>query len=209
MSDKKKLAPMSTATLDDVATMVKTLIADQKEGRAEQLAILEQLAWKLESILVRPGAAANAKKPVVKKAKEPKEVKETKVAKGAKEAKDPKAAKAKPEEKAYFNAMYWFAAMVGFNDMSVRQYYTEEDVKNIEDTDAGIKGKTNVFERRRAVGLVIWKKFPQAKKTVELKTAFLNWEKGVAQNQAKDVEKETQTDNEEEEAKEEEEGDDE
>jgi len=176
MSDnKKKQTPVTLEEVRDLLT----------EFRNECKVQNEQVIWKLETVLTRHGATKGPKKPpVVKKAK------------GVKEVKD------KEFPTHFSNTMYWWTAMYAAQDPLIKKCFTTEEVEKAEEGIAGIKDKPEGYDRRRAVGLAVWKAFAKSKKSGELKTMFDNWKKEAAKLLAKDVEKEKHTDDESDEKKE-------
>lgn len=169
MTDNKK--NQTPVTLEEIRDLLT-------EFRNECKVQNEQVIFKLESVFTRRGAAKGPKKSVVKKTK------------GSKEG------KAKEFPTHFSNTMYWWTAMYAVQDSLIKNCYTTEEVKKAEESIAGIKDKPDGYDRRRAIGLALWKGFKKAKKSGELKTMFDNWKKAKAKLLAKDVEKESHTDDE-------------
>lgn len=123
----------------------------------------EELVLKLESILTVKGSAQ-------------------------KTASKKKKTKSKIPDK-FVNTMYWWVAMYGADDDSIKGTFTEEDEKKGLENTKKVKDKAVGYDQRRAVGMSIWKGFSKEKKTTELKAMFNNWTTERAKNQAKDVTK--------------------
>lgn len=165
MSDTK-----TPVTLEEIRDLIV-------EFRNESKMQIEQVTFRLESILTR-GGAPKEKKTVVKKTK----------AKGN--------TKKKEIPNKFYNTMYWWMAMYATQDPVIEGYYTEEDVKKAIEKVKNIKNKAEGYDRQLAIGQSIWRGIPSAKRVGELKPMFENWKLEKAKEQAQDVEQEEHTDKE-------------
>jgi hypothetical protein len=176
MSDTKK--KQHTTTIEEISDNIKEIRDLIKESNDKNMVQYEQLCFKMEGVLTRR-TPVKPKKPVV--------------------VKDEKESKEKEPPVEYSNTMYfWVGQYVLKNPIHLKQA-TADDVKKAEESVNNIKDKPEGYDYPRAISLAIWKGFPKAKKTGELKTMYDNWKKNKAKHQAKDVEKEKTTDDDKEE----------
>jgi hypothetical protein len=189
MADNKK--KQTSITLDELCALINKngdrIIESQNENRAQNTEIL----FRIEKVLTRYGLGDNgSKKPVVKKDKDKNKNKNKDKDKNKDNEKD------KEFPTTFSNTMYWWVAMYAVQDPLINKCFTNDEVKKAEESIEGIKDKPEGYDRRRAIGLTIWKGFAKSKKSNELKTLYDNWKKEAAKSLAKDVEKEKNTDDE-------------
>lgn len=157
------------ATLDEIRELLK-------EFRMENKAICDQVLLRVESIYCRNPKPKFAKKSVVTK----------------KPAVEKKESDKFPTK--FSNTLYWWTAMYANDRDEIKKYYTEEDVKAAVEKIDGISNKPDGYEKKRAIGLQIWKGFSRTKRTTELKMLFENWKKEQEKANATNVERENDTD---------------
>jgi hypothetical protein len=182
MADKKKM-PVTMEQLYDL------IMSHKDESKVQN----EQIIFKMESILTRnikkdkqPAKAVVAVKneEKVPELDEKPKAKKTKAKSNQAKNKEPPAT--------YTNSMYWFCGMVALDDLSVKDSYTTEEFEKAK-TAAGVpKADSTEYDRRKCIGLEIWKTLDQQKKTA-LKAAFGTWSDKNKLKDTKDLEKETDT----------------
>jgi regulator of replication initiation timing len=181
MSDTKK--KMTQITVEDVHTLLQSLVTQVnalnvtlEELRDENRALHTEAIFKMQGDLVkRP--LSKPKKLVVKKDK-------------TTESKD------KEPEKQHVNAMYYWAASFAAGESFTDGFATPEEIADAEAKCDKLKDKPEGVDRKRSVGLTLWKSFFGSPKKAEIKTLFINWKLAQAQLKAKDVKKEENTDDE-------------
>lgn len=112
--------------------------------------------------------------------------------------KSPKTGAAKIE-KPPVNAMYWWRRKYAEEDDIIKPLYTDEDVKTAEANCTKIKAKATDYDKRSAIGQLIYSTFNDKKKK-QIKGMFDTWKKEQVKATIKTVEKEPSTDDEKKEA---------
>jgi hypothetical protein len=171
-----------SATLEDLNRKIDMLntrfealsnvIAEFKDISMTQI---EQMIFKMESTLIR-GDPVKPKKTVVRKI--------------TVKSEDGK----KNTVESYSNTMYWWTKKYSLGDPSVMKCATNDEVLKAESGVDGIQSKPEGYDRRSAISASLWKGFDKSKRSGELKTMFDNWKKEQAKLLAKDVEKDTHSD---------------